>query len=325
MLDLSTYKTFPETMNGAVLAIGNFDGVHLGHKAVLTYAIDIAARRNASAGVMFFSPHPRQYFSPDTPLFMLTNPRQKRAEFEKIGLNFALELPFDAELAQKSAEEFVQNVLVEGVKVSHVVVGYDFFFGRGRGGNPQILRELGEQFGFGVTVAPAEGHLASDDDKPLDNAVSGSGQLIYSSSLVRDALEEGQVKRAASILGRNWQVEGTVTSGAGRGEGLGFPTANISLSKGCHLHHGIYAAFVHHKSAVYKGAAYFGKRPSFDNSEPVLEVFLFDYDGNLYGEDIAIEFIDFVREDIKFSDMDELKAQMDDDCKVIEQVLRKFE
>ncbi|GAA6211081.1 bifunctional riboflavin kinase/FAD synthetase [Hyphomicrobiales bacterium 4NK60-0047b] len=321
MLDLSSYKTFPVAMNGAVLAIGNFDGVHLGHKAVLNFALDIAAKRNAAAGVMFFSPHPRQYFSPDTPLFMLTNPRQKRAEFENIGLDFALELPFDAELAQKSAKEFVTQVLVEGVKVSHVVVGYDFFFGRGRGGNPQILRELGEDLGFGVTIVDAEGLLPSDDDKEPNSEITGSGQLIYSSSLVRDALEEGQVKRAASILGRNWQVEGVVTSGAGRGEGLGFPTANISLSKGCHLHHGIYAAFVHHKENVYEGAAYFGKRPSFDNSEPVLEVFLFDYDDNLYGEDIAIEFVDFVREDMKFSDMDALKAQMDADCKVIEQVL----
>ena len=317
MLDLSSYKTFPEAMNGAVLAIGNFDGVHLGHKAVLTYALGLAKKSDVPAGVMFFSPHPREYFSPNTPLFMLTNPRQKRTEFEKIGLDFALELPFDAELAQQTAEEFVRQVLVEGVKVSHVVVGYDFFFGRGRGGNPQILKELGKQIGFGVTVVEAEG-LQSDGQ--TDNP----GQLIYSSTLVRDALEEGQVKRAASILGRNWQVEGVVTSGAGRGEGLGFPTANISLSKGCHLNHGIYAALVHHEGETYKGAAYFGKRPSFDNDDPVLEVFLFDYDGNLYGEEIAVEFIDFVREDMKFSDKQALKLKMDEDCKVIEQILNEL-
>lgn len=317
MLDLSSYKTFPEAMNGAVLAIGNFDGVHLGHKAVLTYALGLAKKRDVPGGVMFFSPHPRQYFSPNTPLFMLTNPRQKRAEFEKIGLDFALELAFDAELAQQTAEEFVRQVLVEGVKVSHVVVGYDFFFGRGRGGNPQILKELGKQFGFDVTVVEAEG-LHSDGQ------AGSPGQLIYSSTLVRDALEEGQVKRAASILGRNWQVEGVVTSGAGRGEGLGFPTANISLSKGCHLNHGIYAALVHHDGETYKGAAYFGKRPSFDNDDPVLEVFLFDYDGNLYGAEIAVEFIDFVREDMKFSDKQALKLKMDEDCKVIEQILNEL-
>lgn len=322
MLDLSSYKTFPGTMDGAVLAIGNFDGVHLGHKAVLTYALDIARKRKSSAGVMFFSPHPRQFFSPDTPLFMLTNPRQKRAEFEKIGLDFALELPFDAELAQKSAEEFVSQVLVEGVKVSHVVVGYDFFFGRGRGGNPQILRELGEKLGFGVTIVDAEGLLPSDDHKEPNSELAGSGQLIFSSSLVRDALEEGQVKRAASILGRNWQVEGVVTSGAGRGEGLGFPTANLSLTKGCHLHHGIYAALVHKGSETYLGAAYFGKRPSFDNDDPVLEVFLFDYDGNLYGEEIAVEFVEFIRDDIKFSDLDELKTQMDADCDKAREILK---
>jgi len=314
MLDLTSYKDFPESSSGCVLAIGNFDGVHLGHKAVLAHTIEIAKAKGCSAGVMFFSPHPRQYFSPDTPLFMLTNPRQKRVEFQKVGLDFALELPFNADLAQKTAEEFVSQILVEGVKVSHVVVGYDFFFGRGRTGNPQILRELGERLGFGVTIIEAEGQFP-------DEQTAHPGQLIYSSTLVRDALEEGQVKRAASILGRNWQVEGIVTSGAGRGEGLGFPTANISLSKGCHLHHGIYAAFVHKDQETYLGAAYFGKRPSFDNDDPVLEVFLFDYDGNLYGEEIAVEFVDFIRDDMKFSDLDELKAQMDADCERAREIL----
>lgn len=317
MLDLSSYKTLPTELNGAVLAIGNFDGVHLGHRAVLEYAINLAEKGNCSAGAMFFTPHPRQFFSPDTPLFMLTNPQQKRAEFKSIGLDFALEVPFDAELAQMSAHDFVAQVLHDGVKVSHVVIGYDFFFGRGRTGNPQIMKELGEQFGFDVTVVEAEGLVFGDQQSQQ----SGPGQLIYSSTMVRDALEEGQVKRAASVLGRNWQVEGVVTSGAGRGEGLGFPTANISLSKGCHLHHGIYAAFVHHDGASYEGAAYFGKRPSFDNDEPVLEVFLFDYDGNLYGEHIAVEFIDFVRDDLKFSDMEELKAQMDADCIAVREIL----
>lgn len=315
MLDLTSYKDFPESSSGCVLAIGNFDGVHLGHKAVLAHTIEIAKSKTCPAGVMFFSPHPRQYFSPDTPLFMLTNPRQKRVEFQKVGLDFALELPFNADLAQKSAEEFVSQILVEGVQVSHVVVGYDFFFGRGRTGNPQILRELGEKLSFGVTIIEAEGQFS-------DEQAAYPGQLIYSSTLVRDALEEGQVKRAASILGRNWQVEGVVTSGAGRGEGLGFPTANISLSKGCHLHHGIYAAFVHKGQETYQGAAYFGKRPSFDNDEPVLEVFLFDYDGNLYGEEIAVEFVDFIRDDMKFSDLDELKSQMDADCEKAREILQ---
>lgn len=314
---LKSYRSFSAAHRGGVLAIGNFDGVHLGHKAVLQRALDVATGNgengSVSAGVMFFTPHPRQFFSPDTPLFMLTNGRQKQAVFEELGLDFSLELTFDAALASMSAEDFVKEILVDGVGVSHVVIGYDFFFGRARRGNTELMRELGAHYGFGVSVVSPEGQL--------DDASVKGGGLIYSSTGVRDALEEGQVKRAAEILGRNFEIEGVVTSGFGRGEGLGFPTANIDLSPGCHLHYGIYSAFVHHKGARYQSAAYFGKRPSFDNDHPVLEVFLLDFEGNLYGEDIAVEFVDFVREDLKFSDLEELKAQMEQDCNVVRESL----
>ncbi len=317
MLELTDYKSFPASMKGLVLAIGNFDGVHLGHRAVLQHALDLALKRELNSGVMFFAPHPRQYFSPDTPLFMLTSRAQKLAQFRGLGLEVSLQLKFDADLAQMEAEDFVKTILVDALGVSHVVIGYDFFFGRARGGNPQVMSELGEKFGFGVSVMKAEGLSGSAEAKQPD-----AGGLIYSSTLVRDALEEGQVKRAALILGRNWQVEGVVTSGAGRGEGLGFPTANITMPPGCHLHHGIYAGFVHFEGARYKAAAYYGKRPSFDNDQPVLEVFLLDYQGNLYDKEIAVEFVDFIREDMKFSNSAELVAQMDIDCKQVEDVLR---
>lgn len=311
---LTSYKDVPETLFGAVVAIGNFDGVHLGHQAVLSHARQIAldtqpaeagSHKPAAAGVMYFHPHPRQFFSPDTPLFMLTNREQKRAQFEALGLDFALEQTFDAALSQMPAEEFVRDVLVEGLRVSHVVIGYDFFFGAKRGGNPEVMRQLGERFGFGVTVV----------------SPTGEGGLIFSSTGVRDALEEGQVRRAAEILGRNWQVAGVVKSGAGRGEGLGFPTANIDLPPGCHLHHGIYAAFVHVGEARYKAAAYYGKRPSFDNDAPVLEVFLFDFEGNLYDREISVEFVDYVRGDMKFTNAEALSEQMDADCRAVLKIL----
>jgi len=305
MQELFDYKSCPVSLNGAVLAIGNFDGVHLGHQAVLGQALKIAQADSLPAGVMFFNPHPRQFFSPDTPLFMLTNGAQKRSIFEKMGLDFAVELTFDAALAGMSAFDFVTKVLVEGLDVSHVVIGYDFFFGAKRAGNPALMRDFGIEYGFGVSVVEP----------------SGEGGLVYSSTGIRDALEEGQVSRAASILGRNWLVEGPVISGAGRGEGLGFPTANISLPKGCHLAHGIYASFVHVNGQRHKAAAYYGKRPSFDNDLPVLEVFLFDFDGNLYGKEIGVEFVDFVRDDIKFDDLEALKLQMDEDCAAIKQIL----
>jgi len=305
MQQLFSYQDHPQELTGAVVAIGNFDGVHLGHRAVLNTGLDIAKKNKVPAGVMFFNPHPRQFFSPDTPLFMLTNQRQKQAIFEQLGLNFSVEQTFDGTLAAMSAENFVQQVLVEGLGVSHVVIGYDFFFGAKRGGNPQLMKELGQAHGFGVDVV----------------APSGEGGLIYSSTSVRDALEEGQVARAAQILGRNWQVDGAVISGAGRGEGLGFPTANITLPPGCHLHHGVYAAFVEFDGESYQAAAYFGKRPSFDNDAAVLEVFLFDYEGDLYGKQITVEFVEFVRADMKFDNQEALKAQMDIDCKTVKTIL----
>ncbi len=305
MEQLTGYDDVPASLKGAVLAIGNFDGVHRGHKAVLDAALNEARSSGKPAGVMFFSPHPRQFFSPDTPLFMLTSERQKQAVFAQLGLDFSLAVPFDKELSSQTAEAFVGDILVAGVGVSHVVIGYDFFFGAKRGGNPELMRQLGAAHGFGVTIV-----------RP-----TGDGGLIYSSTGVRDALEEGQVRRAAEILGRNWRVEGEVVSGAGRGEGLGFPTANIALPPGCHLHHGIYAAFVHHDGKRYQAAAYYGKRPSFDNDAPVLEVFLFDFDGNLYGAEIGVEFVDFIRGDMKFGDMDGLRAQMDADCAAARQIL----
>ena len=297
----------PEDCQGGVLAIGNFDGVHLGHRAVLGAALDLAKVHDLPVGVMFFSPHPRQFFSPDTPLFMLTSPAQKQALFDEMGVSFSVEMTFDQSLAAMSAAAFVEEVLVKGLDVAHVVIGYDFFFGAKRSGSPEVMRALGGAHGFGVEVV----------------SPSGEGGLIYSSTAVRDALEAGQVRRAGEILGRNWQVEGTVTTGAGRGEGLGFPTANIALPLGCHLQHGIYAAFVHVKGARYMAAAYFGKRPSFDNDWPVLEVFLFDFNGDLYDEAIAVEFVDFVRDDMKFDNLDDLKQQMDDDCQVIKSLLQK--
>ena len=305
MQNLFSYNEIPDALTGAVVAIGNFDGVHLGHRAVLNTGLEIAKKNKVPAGVMFFNPHPRQFFSPDTPLFLLTNQRQKQAIFEQLGLDFSVEQTFDGALAAMSAQDFVQQVLVEGLGVSHVVIGYDFFFGAKRGGNPQLMKELGKTHGFGVDVV----------------APSGKGGLIYSSTSVRDALEEGQVVRAAQILGRNWQVEGAVISGAGRGEGLGFPTANIALPPGCHLHHGVYAAFVEFDGARFQAAAYFGKRPSFDNDEAVLEVFLFNYEGDLYGKHITVEFVDFVRQDMKFDNHEALKAQMETDCKTIKTIL----
>jgi riboflavin kinase/FMN adenylyltransferase len=301
---LHGWRDVPERLKGASLAIGNFDGVHRGHRAVLD-AAKTAGRPGTLVGAMVFEPHPRKFFQPDKPLFQLTPLPRKLELLASRGLDLAAVLPFDAPLAGLSAESFVNDVLVEGFGIAHATTGYDFFFGKQRQGNPALLRALGERFGFGVTIVEAVGH---------------SGE-IFSSTRVREMLAEGDVAGAAAMLGTWWQVEGIVESGAGRGAGLGFPTANIRLGEGQSLSHGIYAVRVGVGGQQHQGAAYLGTRPTFDAGAPLLETFLFDFDGNLYGRTITVEFIDFVRPDAKFRSGTDLAAQMRADCDKAREIL----
>jgi riboflavin kinase/FMN adenylyltransferase len=299
------YDHVPPGARGASLAIGNFDGVHRGHQALIARAQQEAKRLAARMGAVVFEPHPREFFQPARPLFTLTPLPQKLQLLEKYGVDITFVLPFAHELAQMSAEEFVERVLVAGLGVAHVVIGYDFLFGRSRAGNAQQMADLGKVFGFGVSVVP-----------PI-----GSGGEVFSSSAVRAELAQGDVEGAAQMLGHRWKVEGVVQGGARRGTGLGYPTANIALGKGAALAHGIYAVHVGFGGERYQGAAYLGTRPTFDDGSPVLEVFLFDFDGDLYGRVIEVEFVDFLRGDRKFDTLDALKAQMDIDCARAREVL----
>ncbi len=288
----------PEHCRHASFAIGNFDGVHRGHQAVLAQAVDYARERHCAAGVMVFEPHPRKFFQPAKPFFRLTSLERKLALFERAGLDFAAVLPFDARLAGLSAEQFVETILVDSFAAAHVVTGANFFFGKGRDGNPAVLKALGDRHGFAVsTVAP----------------VGDSGE-IYSSTRIRELLAEGDVKSAGEMLGYWWRVAGVVRSGAGRGTGLGYPTANIALDEGQLLKHGIYAVWVYRDGERHAGAAYLGTRPTFDAGAPVLEIFLLDFSGNLYGAEIEVEFIAFVRGDAKFKSAEALIEQMNRDC-----------
>jgi riboflavin kinase/FMN adenylyltransferase len=284
----------PDALRGVSLAIGNFDGVHRGHQAVLN-----AARRDgAPAGVLTFEPHPRVYFQPNKPLFRLTPEPLKLRVFEALGLDMAVVLKFDAALASRPAADFVREILVENLRVSHVITGSDFHFGKGRDGNPDVLRALGESHGFGVTVVSPQ---------------AGEGG-VFSSTGIREHLRQGNPRGAADSLGYWWRVIGEVIGGDKRGAGLGFPTANIAVPEGFALKHGTYAVRVHTGQGRYDGASYLGTRPSFDDGDAVLETFLFDFDGDLYGQQIVIEVIGFVRDDEKFLDTDALQAQMKDDC-----------
>ena len=298
-------RAIPPSYRGCVLAIGNFDGVHRGHQALLQSAIATAEGLDVPAGAMVFEPHPRVFFRPDLPHFTLTpRPRQLKL-LEALGLDLTVLLPFDKALSQLSAREFVEEVLIRRVGVSHVVIGYDFSFGRGRAGTPEIMREMGRELGFGVTVVP-----------PV-----GNGGAVFSSSAIRGLLAQGDVAGANLALGHRWRVTGTVTGGAKRGTGMGFPTANIAMPSGTSLGHGIYAAWVHVGGDRHRGAAYLGTRPQFDNGAPVLEVFLLDFDGNLYGREIGVAFVEFLRRDGAFEGIEALKVQMAKDCARAAEVL----
>lgn len=292
---------FPAELTGCSLALGNFDGVHLGHQALLAASQAFDGPR----GVLTFDPHPRSLFRPDVPIFPLTPGALKAEALAECGIDFLWTARFDTALSQLSAEDFVVRYLVETAQARQVIAGFNFYFGKGRGGSPDVLRELGKAYGFDVQII---------DPREQD------GRAVSSSSIRAD-LQMGRVQAAREKLGRDWIVRGTVISGAQLGTGLGFPTANIALHPEQDLHHGIYAVRVGVGDAFYRGAAYFGKRPTFDNGKPVLEVFLFDFDGNLYGQDIDVHFVSFIREDEAFEDGHDLAEQMQRDCDAAEAAL----
>jgi riboflavin kinase/FMN adenylyltransferase len=301
------YSDVPQAARGAVLAIGNFDGVHRGHQALIGTAVETARALGAPAGVLVFEPHPREFFHPEEPHFRLTPLEEKLAIFDELGLDLAVVLAFDADLAALAADAFIERVLVAALGVRHVVVGHDFFFGKDRTGTPETLQAAADRLGFGLTIlAP----VAEDGE-------------VFSSSAIRLRLAQGDVKGAARMLGRWWRTSGEVVGGAKRGMGLGFPTANVPLPRGTALGHGIFAVRSYIGAECYDGAAYLGTRPTYDDGMPVLEVFLFDFDGDLYGREIGVEFIDFVRGDRKFASSEALIAQMETDCARARDILSK--
>lgn len=299
------YRHVPQALRGASVALGNFDGVHRGHRALIKAAMDAAGRLNTRAGVMVFEPHPREFFQPDEPHFRLTPLNRKLALLKELGLDVAYVEDFNAELAALPADAFIERVLVAGLGIRHVVVGYDFYFGHRRGGNPETLVAAGEALGFGVTVMPPQ----------------AEGGEAFSSSAIRLHLAQGDIKGAERVLGSRWRVTGKIIGGAKRGTGMGYPTANIPMPKGTALGHGIYAVRAHVDGHQHDAAAYLGTRPTFDDGKPVLEVFLLDFDGDLYGHEMEVEFVDFIRPDRKFSSPEALVAQMDEDITQVRAIL----
>jgi riboflavin kinase/FMN adenylyltransferase len=301
-------KSFPivrdnapdDCLRGAVVAIGNFDGVHRGHRAVIATALARAKALGKPAAALTFEPHPRAFFNPGEPLFRLTDEPTKLRLLAATGLDGAIVLTFDAALASLTAEDFVGRILVERLAVGGAVIGFNFHFGMNRAGSPNFLVAEGKKCGFAVDVVPR---------------FEDNGRRIASGP-IRAALAAGRVDEAAGLLGYPWFVSGPVVHGDKRGRELGFPTANLRLDTACGLRHGIYAVRVGIGGHRYDGVASFGRRPMFDTGAVLLEVFLFDFAGDLYGTSIDVAFIGWLREEERFASIDDLVLQMQEDARL---------
>jgi riboflavin kinase / FMN adenylyltransferase len=289
---------------GASVAMGNFDGVHLGHRSVIELA-----RGSAPLGLITFEPHPREYFAPASPPFRLMNAVARANRLAKLGVEHLFELPFDAALAGLSPAAFAREVLAHGLGISHVVVGADFCFGKGRAGTASDLQTFGRTYGFQTTIAP----LVMSDGREI------------SSTAIRTALTEGRPRDAAAMLGHWHRIEGEVLHGEKRGRELGYPTVNMSLA-GLHLpRFGVYAVkadvLTGPQAGSYLGAASLGVRPMFGQNTPNLETYIFDFAGDLYGQDLSVALVEYLRPEATFPDLQTFLDQMAADCIQARQIL----
>jgi len=294
---IAALAELPVALRGGVVAIGNFDGVHRGHQVVLARALEEAKQRAVPALVLTFEPHPRCVLSPDKPLWRLTPAPMRARLIAGLGFDAVVEQPFSADFAVRSAEEFVTEVLVAGLGISHVVTGFDFHFGKDRQGGPAYLMDAGERHGFAVSLV---------------DAFRDEGAEVISSSRIRALLAEGEVAQAAGLLGYRFTVEAEVTRGKQLGRTLGYPTANMELAPQTALRHGIYAVRLRDGDGrLHDGVASFGRRPTVDtDGAPLLETFVFDFARDLYGETCTVSFFGFLRGEEKFDSLDALVDQM---------------
>ena len=296
-----------EALRGATVAIGNFDGVHRGHKAVIAAALARAGALGKPSAALTFEPHPRAFFDPDEPLFRLTPEDAKLRLLAAAGLDGAIVLTFNAELAKLSAQDFVRRVLVDRFAISGAAIGFNFHFGANRAGSPEFLQAQGREHGFTVDIVPP----LLDGGRPV------------SSGPIRAALAAGRLDDAAEFLGYPWFVSGTVIHGDKRGRELGFPTANLRLDPACALRHGIYAVRAAIAGRRYDGVASFGRRPMFDSGAVLLEIFVFDFAGDLYGANIDVAFMAWLRDEAMFASAADLMRQMKEDSRLAREALAR--
>jgi len=299
-----------------VLALGNFDGLHRGHALLIARAGELARAQDQPVGVLTFEPHPRSVFVPAAEPFRLTPFRVKERELARLGVDLLFVQHFDLGFAAKSAEDFLSEVVVGAIGASHVVVGWDCTFGKGRRGTPDLLRAFAPERGFGVSVI---------------EPIRGDDEIVYSSTQIRELLKAGKPREAAALLGRCWEIDGRVAAGDRRGRTIGFPTVNLGLDEYLRPAFGVYAVRVSgdgpddpFAGRAIDGVANLGLRPTVGTPEPRLEAHLFDIDADLYGRHLRVALVDFIRPEQKFSGLDALKAQIAEDARRAREILAAF-
>ena len=304
---LHSYKNITRKLQNGVILLGNFDGLHRGHQRLIWEAKEIATKSNAPLVTITFEPHPRNYFNLEDAPFRLTPLKNKAHQLEILEIDAMLVLNFDQKMAMMAAEDFINDILVNALKASHIVVGYDFCFGKGRQGTPDLIRDIAKI------------------DVSVIQPVTSPDQEIYSSSRIRGYLKSGKPGHAAALLGRPFEVEARIESGAMLGRTIGFPTANVELGDFLRPLYGVYAvrAGVEFDGVVewFNAIANLGKRPTVDGVTELLEVHLFEFSDDIYGHNLRVAFIEFIRPEKKFDGLEKLKSQIAADCLVAKQIL----
>lgn len=301
------YKNLPDQVKNAVIVIGNFDGVHLGHQALLENAKKMADRLNIPLGVLTFEPHPRRLFHPDEPPNRITPHALKLEKLSRQYIDFVLALPFNWDMASMSAQGFVEDILIKGLNAKHVMVGFDFKFGQLRKGTPDTIKNAG----VNVTVV---------------DEVRGEVEQDLSSSRIRQLIRHGKIEEANTVLGWNWEIRGEVFKGDQRGREIGYPTANMKLEDTIHPAYGVYAclAKLEEQGEWMPAATNIGIRPMFEVQTAQVETFIFDFDREIYGQTLCVRPVKYLRGEAKFGSMDELVMQMDRDCAQSQDILKSI-
>jgi len=304
------FSNTPASAKNCVIALGNFDGIHLGHKEVIKRAVALAKENDLPSAIMTFEPHPLSLFKPDIEPFRITPLREKFRLVEKLGIDFIFTIRFDYNFSLITAEEFIEKILVGYVSAKHIVIGYDFIFGHQRGGNAELLRSLSGKYGYKLTQV---------------KEVTEKDGNICSSTKIRDYIRRGNIKAADKILGHDYVISGRVRKGEQRGRELGFHTANIKLKNHIRPAFGVYSANVCVERKWYDAVLNIGKRPTFDGNEELLEVHLFDFSDDLYGKNLQIKLKKHIRSEIKFDNIEELKTQIEKDFIVAKEFFKNKE